>query len=1312
MSLNSPVLRRRRITSGAPEAPLRSSRSDGPVRHFLWLLDTPLGLALMFAVALAVRLALAQKYGFHGDLNLFQLWAIGLHDVGIRHFYVGYMQSNTTFVYPPGYLYILDVIAKISRVPDYRLMKLPAILGDLGLAWLAGVFALRLAPEDLRRRLPVRGLVIAAVLFNPAVFALSTMWGQVDAVPAVFALAALLLLLTGRHSVGRDTFAMVMFAIAFSMKPQSSFLAPVLAYALYRRYLYRRGRADQLRGLGKVACVGAVGAVLWAVSGIPFGLSPSGLLSFYSKASNGYKITSVWAFNLWGVIGFQRGDVRSAPALVQYVAGIPAFYVGAIAFVAGTAYVLWRTHLSLNRGHDEARVMVVAAAMTSLLAFTLLTRMHERYLFPVIVGLAPLVLWRGFRRVYVVVSALFILNLWYPFAVYNRSWGVATLQFGRVFNWVFGNIDTTDTWQKKMWSVFMVAACVALVARGFRWIERVDGDADAVDRAPAPVLAPAAMTAAAAGTGLGATGGGGGGGETGETGETGDTGDTGGASATSAARDVASWLRLLRAGVRPIAEPSEPEPTRRWLRLLPLSLVIVSCVFSLVILRSETTPANNLNDSAFHLEMVRWASHQISEGRIPLDGWFPDLSLGSSFFHHYQSLPYTLTAYAARISPFDLTSTYLWILYLMLALWPISVYLGARLLSLERWPAAAAALVSPLIVSITGYGYEHGSYTWQGLGVYTQLFGMWLLPLVWGLTWRAVNKGGKWYAPAAGVLALTIATHLMTGYLAVLSIGVWVLLARRGFFRRIGRAAVVAIGGLVTAAWVLVPLLADRNYAAQSELYKGKFFDDSYGAAKILPWLFRGELFDHGRFPIFSLLLAVGFVVCVLRAQRSEAARALLGIWTFSLLLFFGRATWGVRSVVNLLPGNGDLQMHRFMSGVDLAGIFFAGVGLVALARLAGFALTKGIGLIQRSAAKPIVVWTAVTVAFVGILAPAWTERAHYDLRDSTFIPDQRKYEETDGVGFAKLVKEAEKLGGGRIYAGTRANWGSYYTIGSVQGFAEVEDYDADSIGYPFRTVQSLSTDVDATFADGDPAQYQIMNMMYMILPETMSPPVPATLLDSQGRHRLYKVDTSGYFQVIDVMGSETSNRTDIGSESYNFRYSDLAMHNEYPSVAFNGAPAAPPTVSGDVQPAGSPGTVIKQGNDKENGLFYATVQANRTAGVLLKESFDPRWTVTVDGIKQKPVMIAPSLVGVEVPAGRHVIAFHYKSYSHYPILVTIGGLTLLGLVLWPRRKRLLGRFRASTDPGIGAGDRPGEPEVPTHDLVGDPGASPHSARE
>lgn len=435
----------------------------------------------MFALALGIRIVLAPKFGFYGDLQYFQRWVQLLHFTGIRHFYASV--GNTTYVYPPGYLYVLDVLSHFSSNPSYLLVKFPTILGDLALAWTCGLLAHRLAPQELQQRIPVRAAVVAAVLFNPAVIALSVVWGQVDAVPAFFVMASLLFLLTGRPTFRRELAAMLLFSVAFAMKPQSSFIFPVLGYALYRRHLHRRSLPEVGRGVVRIGAVGAAALGLFAVSGLPFGLSPVGLKNFYSQASNGYKITSVWAFNLWGVIGFQRADVVNAGTPVQRVAGVTAFNAGALLFVLGTAYVIWRAHRSINRGHDEARVLLASAAMTSLIAFTTLTRMHERYLFPVIACLAPLVLWRGFRWIYAAVSALFLLNLWYPFAVYNLSWKIynptwklTTFYYQPVFRWMFGNIATTDTWQKKMWSACMVAACVVLVARGFRWVARAGGE--------------------------------------------------------------------------------------------------------------------------------------------------------------------------------------------------------------------------------------------------------------------------------------------------------------------------------------------------------------------------------------------------------------------------------------------------------------------------------------------------------------------------------------------------------------------------------------------------------------------------------------------------------------------------------------------------------------------------------------------------------------------------------------------------------------------------------------------------------------------
>jgi uncharacterized membrane protein YfhO len=74
---------------------------------------------------------------------------------------------------------------------------------------------------------------------------------------------------------------------------------------------------------------------------------------------------------------------------------------------------------------------------------------------------------------------------------------------------------------------------------------------------------------------------------------------------------------------------------------------------------------------------------------------------------------------------------------------------------------------------------------------------------------------------------------------------------------------------------------------------------------------------------------------------------------------------------------------------------------------------------------------------------------------------------------------------------------------------------------------------------------------------------------------------------------------------------------------------------------------------------------------VLLKATYDPRWSVTLDGLRAKPEMMAPSLVGVEVPPGKHVVRFRYVPYSHYPVLLAIGALTLLALALIPRRHAL-----------------------------------------
>jgi hypothetical protein len=324
----------------------------------------------------------------------------------------------------------------------------------------------------------------------------------------------------------------------------------------------------------------------------------------------------------------------------------------------------------------------------------------------------------------------------------------------------------------------------------------------------------------------------------------------------------------------------------------------------------------------------------------------------------------------------------------------------------------------------------------------------------------------------------------------------------------------------------------------------------------------------------------------------------------------------------------------------------------------------------------------------IGLLAPAWTERIHYDRRGETLIRSEQEYDATDGRDLDRLVAIVHKRHDARVYAGLRANWGEQYRVGSVPVHSWLADRGIDAIGFVFRTITSLSTDIEVAFDENNPAQYQMLNIRYVIVPSDRKPTVPARLIASSGRHRLYQVRTSGYLQVVDRAPSVSANRTDIEQATKDFRNSNLASRGVYPGVAFAGAAAPAPTFPGTSAPSGRPGGVVSQSNTLQDGVFSGTVQANRAAVVLLKATYDPRWTVTVDGLPAKPVMMAPSLVGADVPAGRHVVRFRYAPYGHYPLLLAIGALTLLGLALYPRRARARALLSRGLQPAGKSGSR------------------------
>ena len=739
--------------------------------------------------------------------------------------------------------------------------------------------------------------------------------------------------------------------------------------------------------------------------------------------------------------------------------------------------------------------------------------------------------------------------------------------------------------------------------------------------------------------------------------------------ATGAVRRLPRWpndadrfLAFLRARVR---VSGFAQPGRSLLRRSYLGLPTAAILFNLWVLRGERITTSNFNDSSLHFAMLRWARYQIDQGRIPLDGWFPYLGMGLPQFHHYQSLPHLISAYISLVVGTD--TTYYWSLYLLLAFWPISVYVGTRLLGWDRWTAAAAALVAPLLFSATSYGYEHTSYMWWGLGVWSQLWGMWLLPLAWGLSWRAVSGRGS-YALGSLAIALTIACHFLTGYMAIVVIVIWALIKPSELLRRVLRSLLVGGGAALIGSWVIVPLLSDSRWQLATQYQQGTFWDDSFGARKVLGWLFTGQIYDEGRLPVVTVLVAIGVAVCAFRSRKDERARALLGAWVLSLLMFFGRPTLG--SALRILPGNEDLLFHRFLIGVHLAGIILAGVGASWLASLL---IREGRRRLPRVASR--VAAPAVACAGVALLLPAWTQVAAYDGQTPAVRLAQQAADATDGADLQVLIDQVRAMGGGRVYAGSagNTNWGSQYAIGRVPVFNVLENQDIDAIGWNLRT-SSLMSDDEVLFDESNPAHYDLFNVRYMILPMDRPPPIAAHPLTTQGRHTLWRVDTSGYLEVVDTVGPPiVANRRNIGRQTAAFLASSQLKSHLYPTVAFAGDQAATPTLASSSVTTSPAGSVFSQWSVPVDGSFSGVIYANRTAVVLLKATYDPRWKVTVDGVGVKPEMIAPALVGRTVSPGEHTIIFQYAPFPFYPELLALGLVTLLGLGFGPRLVRQFG---------------------------------------
>ena len=435
-------------------------------RRVICWIETPLGLACLFALGLGIRLVLAWiSDGFWFDVSLFRLWSVRLAQRGLEAFYTPTVDYVVD--YPPGYLYVLFLLAKASRVlfggaPPTALLKLPAIVSDIVLAVLVMALATRVTSAEMQRQYPIRAMAAGSILFNPAVILISAVWGQVDSLLAVLVLGTTFVL-TDTARLRHEVTGVALLAVALATKPQVVFAIPVITVLLFWRH-----RSDGWwAAVGRFTLLGGVVLAVVLAMFSPFGVSPSGVLRFYRNAGSLYPFTSLWAFNLWGLVGFYRPDVGTGAA--KFV-GAAAFHVALVLFALMAIVVVAQCWRSLAQGVEGEVVLLLGTAAMTCAAFALLTRTHERYLYLALPVLAPLVGHRRLRHALACLSLLFFLNVHFVY-VYNsqhasppgNAWTIDA-----VYNALFG--DSREALQLKILSAVTAATCLAVAAFGFEWL--------------------------------------------------------------------------------------------------------------------------------------------------------------------------------------------------------------------------------------------------------------------------------------------------------------------------------------------------------------------------------------------------------------------------------------------------------------------------------------------------------------------------------------------------------------------------------------------------------------------------------------------------------------------------------------------------------------------------------------------------------------------------------------------------------------------------------------------------------------------------
>ena len=617
------------------------------------------------------------------------------------------------------------------------------------------------------------------------------------------------------------------------------------------------------------------------------------------------------------------------------------------------------------------------------------------------------------------------------------------------------------------------------------------------------------------------------------------------------------------------------------------------------------------------------------------NAWWHHSNLGLPLFTAYHPLPaLSMGAIIAilgnAIDPvvlFKLSILVCWML--MPAAWA----LGGRLLGMKPSAAVVLGILTLAVHDPDSIGFGVRSSVFRGL--YTQHFGLLLLPIAVGHVWTAMEGRSRFAFRSAVLFGALLMSHLWVGLYGAICIAVLAVAEPSLAARRIRRLIPIAgVAFCLVSPW-LVPLLMTNEYAGglpwRRQLHEGWPWQD------IVSRLLSGQIFDYGR-PMWLTACVMGGAALTLVHVRNPLARRWMLLTAATGTLFLGRTNLG--SAYDLLPLHSQVNVMRYITGVHICGL------------LAASAIGPTVLGVARRAGGPRIAQVGFGVLLMGVLGAVYA-----DLKGTlkTFDAQNSAYRE---------LVDAVRDGPDRRFAVHEAlGTGSHFHRDLLPLLANRGQLQSYAHGYHC----TLST-YYAEYFDFSPAAAEVFGVGTVVAKHPVPDDFPLDVWPEVWRNKSYSVhelvnsDAAELVSFVDVRGTiEGPSFRSLRPIIKRLAVPAFAL-GIVPEVAMDpsietavvvdgsgqrrdwrGANAVDAVFAGERGSDGSLGEILTVSRGLSS--YAARVRSvGGSAHLMLKVNAFPWWSARVDGVEVPIRHVAPNFMAVAVPSGEHVVRWEYTN--------------------------------------------------------------------